>query len=290
MKIVLLGEQATGKSSLLVALYGALVNRRAGDMRIVRTVDDVEFLSRGLQAFGRRQSVQRTELDAHGRLLIDVAHHDAVVSIELPDRSGELVRHMIEARRWEGELQRQLADATGAILCLRTDHIHAGRPLGTATDPEPAVAIIPQHAGAPPDAPATAAAAPPQAPAPAPWSPAQMPADARAVDLLQAVLEDRTTRLPLVVAISAWDRAQAPAVPDSWLAEHVPLLDQFLATHDGQIPHRTYGVSAQGGDFDEDGGERIADDDPWDRAYLVGPEGERGTIADPIAWLIDSAM
>ena len=29
MRIVLLGEQATGKSSLLVALYGALVNHRA---------------------------------------------------------------------------------------------------------------------------------------------------------------------------------------------------------------------------------------------------------------------
>ena len=62
MRIVLLGEQATGKSSLLVALYGALVNHRAGEVRIARTVDDVEFLSNGLEAFGRRESAWRTEL------------------------------------------------------------------------------------------------------------------------------------------------------------------------------------------------------------------------------------
>jgi len=53
---MLLGEQATGKSSMLVALYGALINRRAGDLRIVRTVDDVEFLSRGLLAFAARRA------------------------------------------------------------------------------------------------------------------------------------------------------------------------------------------------------------------------------------------
>jgi Double-GTPase 1 len=273
MKIVLLGEQATGKSSLLVALYGALVNRRAGEMRIIRTVDDVEFLSRGLQALGRRQSVQRTEVDGQARLLIDVAHQDAVVSIELPDRSGELVRHMIEARQWEGELQRQLAGATGAILCLRADHVHAGTPMNLM--PEPACATVPAD-----DAP----------PTPPPWRPGQMPADARAVDLLQAVLEDRTTMLPLAVVISAWDRARVPMAPDGWLAEHVPLLDQFLATHDGALPHRTYGVSAQGGEFAAGPGEPAADDDPWDRTYLVGPDGTRGTIADPVAWLIDNAM
>jgi len=272
MRIVILGEQATGKSSLLVALYGALVNHRAAGMRIIRTVDDVEFLSRGLQALGRRQSVRRTEVDGQSRLLIDVAHHDAVVSIELPDRSGELVRLMIEARQWEHELQHQLAGASGAVLCLRADHVQAGTPLDRL--PDPAFVTVPAED---------------QPPAPPPWSPAQMPADARAVDLLQAVLEDRDTDLPLAVVVSAWDRARGPTEPGAWLAQHVPLLDQFLTSHDGQLPHRTFGVSAQGADFAEQA-DLAREEDPWDRAFLVGPDGMRGTIADPIAWLIDNAM
>ena len=231
MKIVLLGEQATGKSSLLVALYGALVNRRAGEMRIVRTVDDVEFLSRGLQALGRRESVRRTEVDAQARLLIDVAHGDAVVSIELPDRSGELVRHMIEARQWEGELQRQLAGASGAILCLRADHAagaDARRDRRARSEPADAAAA------------AGASSTPP------PWTPG---ADAgRRARRRPAAGGARGPhhRPAARVVLSAWDRAQLPTAPDAWLAEHVPLLEQFLATHDGQLPHQTFGVSAQG--------------------------------------------
>ncbi len=277
MKIVILGEQATGKSSLLVALYGALVNRRAGAMRIVRTVDDVEFLSRGLQALGRRESVQRTEVDGQARLLIDVAHDGVVVRIELPDRSGELVRHMIEAREWEDELQRQLSGAAGAILCLRADRLDPG------DDPDP----LPEPIFDPMAEPAPAGATRREPP---PWSPGHMPADARAVDLLQALLEDRGTAIPLAVVVSAWDHAGASATPDRWLAEHVPLLEQFLATHHGQLPHRTYGVSAQGADFGGPAFELALQDDPWDRAYLVGPDGTHGTLADPIAWLIENAM
>lgn len=270
MKIVLLGEQATGKSSLLVALYGALVNRRAGEMRIVRTIDDVEFLSRGLQAHGRHESVLRTEVDARSRLLIDIAHGENLVRIEMPDRSGELVRHMIEARRWEHELQEQITGAEGAILCLRADRFGEE---GSAPLPEPIYETVP---------PAPAAAETPA------WSPGQMPADARAVDLLQAVLEDRRTALPLAVVISAWDRAGAGTEPATWLGANVPLLAQFLETHHGQLPHRIFGVSAQGNAFEaaeSHGGE----EDPWDRAYLVGPDGARGTIGDPIAWLLESA-
>src|SRR5271170_7866133 len=119
MRFVLLGEQATGKSSMLVALYGALVNRRAGELRIVRTDDDVEFLWRGLAAFGRRESVRRTEVDSRARLVIDVTHQGEVVSLEIPDRSGELLRHMIFARAWEPELQRQVTEADGALLFLQ---------------------------------------------------------------------------------------------------------------------------------------------------------------------------
>ena len=105
MRIVLLGEQATGKSSLLVALYGALVNHRAGELRLVRTVDEVQFLSRGLQAFGRRESVQRTDLDSDARLVVDVARGEQLVGVELPDRSGELLKNMLDSRVWDPDLR-----------------------------------------------------------------------------------------------------------------------------------------------------------------------------------------
>jgi len=273
MKIVLLGEPATGKSSLLVALYGALVNRRAGETRIVRTIDDVEFLSRGLQALGRRESVRRTEVDTHARLMIELAHNGTAVSMEMPDRSGELLKHMIDARMWDPELRRQLAEAAGAMLFLRADQLeHSAEPASDGHEP------------------AEAAATSAQDDAPAPWTPAQMPLDVRAVDLLQTVLEERSTALPLAVIVSAWDRVGGRTAPPPpvWLAQHVSLLEQVLATHTGQLPHRVFGVSAQGGDFIGGPGVAAAAEDPWDRAFLIGPDGADRTLAEPIRWLIDA--
>ncbi len=116
-----------------------------------------------------------------------------------------------------------------------------------------------------------------------------MPVDVRAVDLLQELVEERSTRLPLAVIVSAWDRTVGAATPTNWLAKQLPLLEQFLACNSGQLPHAVFGVSAQGADFDLglSGGSEL--DDPWDRAYLVHPDGLRGTIAAPIEWLIDAA-
>ena len=78
---------------MLVALYGALLHRRAGEMRIVRTDEDVEFLSRGLEALGRFESVRRTEADADARVALAVSRSSAALagSVEMPDRSGDRV-------------------------------------------------------------------------------------------------------------------------------------------------------------------------------------------------------
>jgi energy-coupling factor transporter ATP-binding protein EcfA2 len=297
MRLVLLGEQASGKSSLLVALYGALVNRRAGDLRIVRTDDDVEFLSRGLAAFGRRESVRRTEVDSSARLAIDVSHAGEVVSIEIPDRSGELLRHMIFARSWEPELQRQVSEADGALLFLRADQLAAAQSPAEVTIArvEAGIASLPGAGEIRASATAThGMTAPGQttalAEAPSAWSPADMPADVRAVDMLQALVEERAAALPMAVIVSAWDLAgPGAASPAAWIAEQVPLVDQFLVSHDGQLPHRTFGVSAQGATFAEETPADAAGEDPWDRAFIVGPDGTPGTLADPIVWLIEAA-
>ena len=271
MRFVLLGEQATGKSSLLVALYGALVNHRAGELRVVRTVDDVEFLSRGLQAFGQRQSVRRTAVDSDERLLIELAHGERTVTIDLPDRSGELLKHMLDARVWDPELRRQLAAASGALLFLRADQPVASEPLAAN-----GTAVVP-------DGDASAAPA-------VQWTPAHMPADVRMVDLLQEVLEERSGAFPLVVAISAWDTVEARGLPPrGWLAERAPLLEQFLTSNGHQLPNAVFGVSAQGGAFNGAVIDGADDEDPWDRCFAVGPDGMRGSFAEPLLWLLDAA-
>jgi len=278
MKIMLLGEQATGKSSLLVALYGALVNRKADDLRIVRTIDDVEFLSRGLLAFGRQESLRRTEVDSDAALLLDLKRGDQLVTIDIPDRSGELLKHMLDTRVWDPDLLEQIGTATAAMLFLRTDL------LAPSLQPEVAAGATAFGEQVPAADEDTTELG---------WSPTLMPADARAVDLLQSLLEQRSQPLPLAIVISAWDRANAsvsPSLsPSAWLAEHVTLLDQYLASNVDRLPHAMFGVSAQGGDFSTGLPGDLLGEDPWDRAYLVSADGQRDTLASPILWLLDAA-
>jgi hypothetical protein len=279
MRFMLLGEQATGKSSMLVALYGALVNRRAGDLRIVRTVDDVEFLSRGLLAFARQESLRRTEVDSDAALLVDLATGEHVVSLDIPDRSGELLKHMLDARVWDPDLLAQIGPAAGAMLFLRADllapdespDVQPGSDDSGVVEPAETVARDTAELG---------------------WSPARMPADARAVDLLQSLLAQRSQPLPLAIIVSAWDRVSASSPqpsPSHWLAENVTLLDQYLASNADRLPHAVFGVSAQGGDFEAGLPGDLLAEDPWDRAYLVAPDGQRDTFAAPILWLLEAS-
>ena len=280
MKFMLLGEQATGKSSLLVALYGALVNRRAGDLRIVRTVDDVEFLSRGLLAFGRQESLRRTEVDSNAALLIELARGEQVVTVDIPDRSGELLKHMLDTRVWDPDLLAQTSLASGALLFLRADELAPLEEEEMQAEP---------NGNAPTDdaQPITQPHVPEVA-----WSPAAMPADARAVDLLQSMLGQRSHPLPLAIIVSAWDRVKAlispPPSPSEWLADNVTLLDQYLTSNGERLPHAIFGVSAQGGDFSAGLPGDMLGEDPWDRSFVVGPHGERDTLASPILWLLDA--
>jgi len=114
-----------------------------------------------------------------------------------------------------------------------------------------------------------------------------MPADARAADLLQALLDERSERLPIAIIVSAWDRVRGHESPQEWLSERVTLLDQFLASNGDRLPSAVFGVSAQGGDFATGLPDQLAGEDPWDRAYLVGPDGERRDMAAPISWLLE---
>jgi hypothetical protein len=274
MRIVLLGEQATGKSSLLVALYGSLVNHRAGELRLVRTVDEVQFLSRGLQAFGRRESVQRTDLDSAARLAVDVARGNQIVTVDAPDRSGELLKHMLDSRVWEPDLHSQIGLATGAMLFLRADLAVAGAGGDAFAEPLGPDGEEPIEDGV----------------EAADWTPALMPADARTVDLLQAVLDAHADTLPLAIILSAWDRVSPQAVaPAAWLARQMPLLEQFLGAHTQRLPHAVFGVSAQGGDFAVGLAGELVEEDPWDRAFAVRPDEARGTLSEPVLWLLDNA-
>lgn len=275
MKIALLGEPDTGKSSYLVVLASALSNRAAAPLELIEVLDDLGFINRGLEALAQETRVKRTDADAAARLALRIDSPEGEVEVDVPDRSGELLKVMLNNREWDPDLLASLDVVDGAFLflnVLRTVPGQAAEDLdsllegGTDNTPDPA----PSEAD------------------PVEWAPALMPTDVRAVDLLQAILSERETPLPLGVMLSAWDAVSGtPGSPMEWFERRFPLLQQYLATRQGRLPHAVFGISAQGFDFRHPGPDAadVRGQDPWDRATVLDGQGNVVSIGAPLLWL-----
>lgn len=128
------------------------------------------------------------------------------------------------------------------------------------------------------------------------WSPDVAPTQVQLVDLLQSMQTEPLDVGPrrLAIILSAWDKAVGRGLsPEQYLAKRMPLLDQFLKH--GLHPDwetRIYGVSAQGGDYDDDNtklpdAERLRDIDvPSQRISVVYAGAKFNDLTEPLQWLL----
>lgn len=133
---------------------------------------------------------------------------------------------------------------------------------------------------------------------PVEWSADLAPTQARVVDLLQMLMSgdlhvgDRR----LALLISAWDRVEGEQLtPVELLASKLPLLDQYLRSRRDPWTWRVWGLSAQGGVYeDPEKDESFAETDrlrelerPSDRIKIVDGNAVSTDITIPLQWLID---
>lgn len=128
------------------------------------------------------------------------------------------------------------------------------------------------------------------------WSPDVAPTQVKLVDLLQSMQVEPLGVGPrrLAIILSAWDKAAGRGLsPDEYLAKRMPLLDQFLRYGVGSgWERRVYGVSAQGGDYDDDkttlpDAERLRDIDvPSQRISVVYGDTKSNDLTEPLQWLL----
>jgi hypothetical protein len=128
------------------------------------------------------------------------------------------------------------------------------------------------------------------------WSPDGAPTQVQLVDLLQSMQTEPLDVGPrrLAIILSAWDKAAGRGFsPEEYLARRLPLLDQFLKHGlDPRWEKRLYGVSAQGGDYDDDkttlpDAKRLRDIDvPSERISVVHDGGKSNDLTEPLQWLL----
>ncbi|NDV88598.1 hypothetical protein GTW51_18000 [Aurantimonas aggregata] len=130
---------------------------------------------------------------------------------------------------------------------------------------------------------------------PVEFKPEHTPRQVQITDLLDSFSEHDIGLSPARVAVivSAWDKAPEGITPQRWLAERMPLLDQYLKSHAHRFDTRIYGVSAQGGHLPkkEEPGQPsdrvalLAEPVASRRIRVVGHGAGPHDLTHPIAWL-----
>jgi hypothetical protein len=134
--------------------------------------------------------------------------------------------------------------------------------------------------------------------APRVWHPSQAPTQVQLVGLLQHFERPPLVAGPrrLVIMISAWDKAEGEQLlPEPFLGAKLPLLDQYLRSGRDRWDWRVYGVSAQGGEYDQNkrnakpgaDAARLRDIDlASKRIRLVFDNTEANDLTEPLEWLM----
>jgi hypothetical protein len=198
--------------------------------------------------------------------------------VSFPDLAGESFQQMWESRECAPTVAASLR-SNGVLLFIHADKIRAPgwivddvkqiASLGLAVEPGKPVA----------------------------WNPRFAPTQVQLVDILQSLQSAPLDAGPrrLAVILSAWDKAAPEGkAPDAYLAEHLPLLKQYLEYGlDKAWNVKLFGISAQGGNYDEEGkppkddAQRMREMDvPSERICVVSSDGPSHDLTEPLHWLL----
>lgn len=296
-EIMVLGFQASGKTTFAAALWHLVDSREINDTALVkgRHNGDFQYLERIATAWAAGWAVDRTRSQEWLPIAINLRHlfSETDVRLSFVDIAGETVERIFATREVDERVEPLIREASGILLFV------------SALRPQDDDSIVDLYLAYPDEAPpepadelaeagsnAAAAAALVETVA---FKVEMTPHQVQLVDLLDAFYDDPLEMRParIAVIISAWDRAHGASVPEDWLQDHMPLLSQYLATHGDEFETRIYGISAQGGHVPSkenpaepsDRVELLKQPEASRRIRVVGHGAGYHDLTHPIAWL-----
>ena len=279
--VSIIGLPGSGKTTFLAALWHMVREEGAVTALKFHTMsqDNYEHLN-ALAKRWRKGNIQlRTQQGGMKKVVMrlkDTAGRS--IEVTFPDVPGEEFSRMWEDREVD-EATAETLVAEGIVLLINGDRIQ----LPAWIIERMAVAKV---AGLPYDESEVVD-----------WSPGLAPTQVQVVELLQMLMSDELGVGPrrLAILLSVWDRAEGEELaPEELLATKLPMLDQYLRNGRDPWTWRVWGLSAQGGMYeDPDKGEQFDETArlrdlarPSDRIKLVSGTDASTDITGPIAWLV----
>lgn len=279
------GFPATGKTTFLAALWHTVTAGEIASALELQTLyeGDREYLNDRTQEWLEFRNVKRTLKDHPEPILMTLRRRSdgAVLRINVPDISGETFRVQFEDRWCTKAFDDRARDVSALLLFVHADKIKDPTKISAVNAAVQAWEKDAPEGGQPSDAQAQK----PQLPA---FTIQKCCTDVQCVDLLQLLLERIPARpLRVAVIVSAYDELDPTPYKDkprAFVEKRLSLLSQFLEAHDG-IQWTVYGLSAQGGRYEDNGVvEKLAAQGNL-RVRVSGDAGMDNDITRPLRWL-----
>lgn len=282
--LVIAGFPESGKTTYLAALWSILTT---GSSSILR------FESLGEGDFSHLNAIAKrwlggfrpfhTEIPGNKVVRMNLFDRDQKqVRLAFPDLSGESYRHMFEERECDTQVAQILTSGEGMLYFIHSDTIQPPQLITTVMEQSQALGTpIPPNQYVP-------------------WAPRLAPTGVQTVDLLQ-LLRAKPLEVPfrrLAIVLSAWDKvAEENRTPKEFLAERLPLLDQYLHCRADNWDWKIYGISAQGSDYEKEKETLNAAqqtkltairslNDLAERITVIGDGIESHDLTEPLSWLM----
>lgn len=279
----MIGVPRTGKTSFLALFYLALINAKRTRLQLASWFGEREHLNAIADGLQRCTQAARTPMSEQRQLDLPLqAPNGELVHLHVPDLSGELWEEALIHRQWSADVDGRVRRAHAKLVFLHSREIDTG----------PSINAVHESAtmlGADQVSPSAVESDGTQTRAPAATHggfPGRPPTQVQLVDLIQLCCEERGPRpARLCLIVSAWD--QASGTPGDFVATNLPLLWQYLESNRSWLTCQIFGVSAQGGRFDE-ANERgkLAERDAVERAIIKMTDGDGADVGDVVEWAL----
>jgi hypothetical protein len=293
-QIMVLGFQASGKTTFAAALWHLVDSREIQDTALVKGTHngDFQYLEKIASAWAAGWAVGRTRSQEWLPIAINLRRIVPATDVRLSfvDIAGETVERIFATREVDERVEPLIREASGVLLfvsALRPQDddsivdLYLEFPDEAPPEPTDELAEAGSNASASGDSVA--------------FKVEMTPHQVQLADLLDAFCDNPLSMRParIAVIVSAWDQAHGGSTPESWLEDHMPLLFQYLATHTDEFESRIYGVSAQGGHVPSkenpaepsDRIELLKQPEASRRIRVVGHGAGSHDLTHPIAWL-----
>jgi GTPase SAR1 family protein len=285
--IVLIGLPGTGKTTFLAALWHVVKQKHIpASMQLDKLDEERKYLNDISKCWLECSVLTRNVLDTETVVSMSLKETATGRSIKLffPDLDGESFRLQWTHRQFTQSYDRFLRQASGAVLFVHPGRVKKPTLIATAELLLEELEGVTEVPSADPEA----------ATPPAPWNPDTSPTQVQLVELLQFIAGREYFHPPfrLAVIISAWDtQALVDQTPQQWLSSRLPLLNQYLHCNRESFDFTLYGVSAQGGGYDEPGktgdSKELLSKTPAKRIQVVGAGVQNiNDITEPLRWLM----